>query len=90
MTSQNEVLAALEKSTGQKWTVNHSTADSLLATGREKLGNKDFSGIMQLIQAGVYGEQNECNYTTRETLSNGLLGLPKETVQDEIAKIVKG
>ncbi|MCJ1485900.1 hypothetical protein MMC06_006075 [Schaereria dolodes] len=90
VTSQNEVLAALEKSTGQKWTVNHSTADSLLATGREKLGNKDFSGIMQLIQAGVYGEQNECNYTTRETLSNGLLGLPKETVQDEIAKIVKG
>jgi hypothetical protein len=43
-TSQNDILSALEKTTGSKWTVTKATTEKEISERVEKLGKGDFTG----------------------------------------------
>lgn len=88
--SQNQVLAVLEKATGKKWEVTHVDSDEERKIGQEKIAKRDFTGAANLIRymncvGGCGGD-----YTTYAESSNELLSLPKESLDDVVANIVKG
>ena len=50
----------------------------------------DYSGVKPLILAATYGEGKGSDFASGETLSNEMLGLPKEDLDEVVAKVVKG
>lgn len=88
-TTGNEILAELEKATGKKWDVKHRTIEETINTGREKMSKNDCNGIIDLLVAVVYGEDMGNDFTKDHELANKLLGLPEETLEEVIAKILK-
>lgn len=86
--SQNQVLAALEKATNTAWTATHVDAEKEKAIGLEKMGMGNFSGAMSLIRyincvAGHGGD-----FMTYEKGAKALLELPKETLEEAIARVL--
>ncbi|KAL8992166.1 MAG: hypothetical protein Q9169_007318 [Polycauliona sp. 2 TL-2023] len=88
--TQNEVLAALEKSTGKQWTVNKRSAAEARQTGLQKLGSGDMSGVPELIIGGVYSGEPSADYATTRGLTNDLLGLKEVPLQQLVDQVVKG
>lgn len=90
-TSQNEILAALEKVTGSKWTVTKTTTDKEVSEAVEKLGKGDFSGAFALVRATSFANTQgiRANYIKDEELANELLGLQLESVEETVRKVVQ-
>ncbi|KAI4269330.1 MAG: hypothetical protein L6R38_007503 [Xanthoria sp. 2 TBL-2021] len=88
-TTQNQILAALEKSTGKKWTVKNRSAAEARQTGGQKLGKGDMSGIPDLIVGGIYSGEPAADYATTRGLSNDLLGLKEYPLQQLIDQAIK-
>lgn len=87
----NEILASLEKATGDKWKVTDASTEELGKKGAEKLSRGDFSGIGDLIVATIFSGDEKLDYAKQRGLQNDLLGLPKPASLDEtVAKILKG
>jgi hypothetical protein len=89
-TSQNEVLAALEKVTGKKWGIRHATTAESIKTGQDKISMGDDMGALDLIQGFVYGTDTGTNLGAHNELANDLLELPKETVEESVERVAKG
>ncbi|MCJ1303939.1 hypothetical protein MMC08_006750 [Hypocenomyce scalaris] len=89
-TSQNAILAAFEKVTGKKWTVHESTTGAAMQEGAEKISRGDLSGFGKLILAATYGKGCGNKFDTDQTLANGLLGLPEESLEGDIRDVVEG
>ncbi|KAL4738363.1 hypothetical protein BDV11DRAFT_189780 [Aspergillus similis] len=89
-TSQNEILAALEKATESSWAVQRTTTDAEVSDATAKLQKGDFSGAFTLVRATVYGDIPGLgsNYAKDRVLANGLLGLEEETVEETIQRVV--
>lgn len=89
-TTQNNILAALEKETGAKWTVNSTTTEEQVGGAVKKLGAGDFSGAFALVRATGFGNTPglRANYAKDKTLANGMLGLKLDTVQDTVKRLV--
>lgn len=86
-TCQNELLAAFEQVTGEKWLVAHDKAGDLLVRGREKLANGDRGWVLDLIVAQLLEEgEGRSIIASDETADNRLLEMPEENLVD----IVKG
>lgn len=83
-TSQEEILAAAEKATGGKWTVNNGSAKELIEQGRAKLAKGDFSGIGALIQGATFDADTQLGDFSSEGLWNEKLGLPKQNLEDTV------
>lgn len=79
--TQNEILAALEEVTEAKWKVDTISTGDALVQGYEKLGKGDMSGIIGVLMSSTYGPANGNDFTKHATLSNELLGLPKEDLK---------
>lgn len=88
--SQNEVLAALEKSTGKQWSVKKRSAAEASKTGGEKMSKGDMSGIVDMITGGLYSGEPATNYDETRGLDNDLLGLKQEPLAVLVDKVVKG
>lgn len=88
--SQNQVVAALEKATGAKWEVTHVDAEEQKKLGMEKMAKGDFSGAMLLIRYINCVDGHGGNYALYEGTANELLSLPKQTLDEVVAGIVKG
>lgn len=43
-----------------------------------------------MILAATYGQGRGSNFESAETLSNEMLGLPKENLEEVVAKVVEG
>jgi hypothetical protein len=82
-TSQNEILAAAEKITGEKWTVSKTNAKDQIAKGNELLQKGDFSGLGPLIQAITFGDE-QLGDLKPSGLWNEKLGLKQESLEDSI------
>lgn len=88
--SQNQILASLEKATGKKWDVTYVDAEEQKRIGIEKMKKGDFSGGVALIRyinsvkgyGGDYGEYEE--------ISNELLGVQEEDLDEAVRVIVEG
>lgn len=89
-TTQNNILAALEKETGAKWTVNSTTTEEQVGGAVKKLDAGDFSGVFALVRATGFGNTPglRANYAKDKTLANGMLGLKLDTVQDTVKRLV--
>ena len=88
--SPNEILASLEKVTGEKWTVNKASTSEAEKEGKEKLSKGDFSGIRALLARLMFGGDTGGNFENEPTLSNELLGLPHESLDQTCKAVVEG
>ena len=89
MPSQLDILAALEKATGAKWSTKTQTVADTKKIGEEKLGNGDWSGLGDMIIAAQYVNYPEADFAKTHGLWNEKLGLPKLELQTEIEKLVR-
>lgn len=92
-TSQNEIVAALERATGEKWHINQTTTKEQLDDAQTKLSAGDYSGALIMVRATCYSNVPglRSNYAKDETLSNELLGLGSslEDVNDVVERAVR-
>lgn len=88
--TQNQLLAALEKSTGKKWTVNKRSCAEARQTGGEKLAKGDMSGVQDSILGGMYTGEPAVDYEQTRKLDNDLVGVKQAPLQELVDKIVKG
>lgn len=55
--SQKDLLEAVEKVDGQKWTVKHITSEDLIAQGNKRMAEGDLMGATDLIGGAALGKQ---------------------------------
>jgi len=79
--TQNEILSVLEELTGKKWKTEKISTEDAKVKGFEALGKGDFSGIASILMSSTYGPANGNDFSKNATLSNDLLGLPKEDLK---------
>ncbi|KAF2136565.1 uncharacterized protein K452DRAFT_292286 [Aplosporella prunicola CBS 121167] len=87
VTTQKEVLAAFERATGQKWTVEHKSTEVEQARATEKFAKNDFSEVATLILAATYGPAELGAF---ERLWNEDLGLEKESLDETVKAVLEG
>ena len=87
--SQSQVLASFEKATGKKWDVEQVDAEAMKNDGLEKLKTGDFSGAMSIIRYINCVHGHGGNYAEHEKTANGLLSLPKESLDEAVANVLK-
>ena len=87
--SQSQVLASFEKATGKKWDVEQVDAEAMKNGGLEKLKKGDFSGAMSIIRYINCVHGHGGNYAEYEKTANGLLSLPKESLDEAVANVLK-
>ena len=86
--SQNEILAALEKTSGKKWETTEITIAEANKIGKEKLGKGDFSGIVPLISSLAFSGHE---WVHQYGSDNQMLGLTQEEdLETVVAKIYNG
>ncbi|KAF5017369.1 hypothetical protein F66182_10705 [Fusarium sp. NRRL 66182] len=85
---QNDILKVLEKITNSKFDVDYVDAEAQKAIGMEKVSKGDFSGAMLLIRYINSVDGNGGNYALYHPTDNELLSLPKEDLEDVLARIV--
>lgn len=89
--SQNQILAGLEKITGEKFAVTKEDSKIAIEEGHKKLGSGDYSAIPTLILAGVYGPAALGDFTKVDGgLWNERLGLSKEDLDASLKAVVSG
>lgn len=87
-TSQRDVVAALEKTTGEKWTVEETSMKEQLAVAQEMHEKGDFlNAFYRWILASVVSGREEPRF---KTVDNELLGLLREDMQETVEKLLKG
>jgi len=90
-TSQNEILASLEKATEKTWEVTKASTAAAGLEGGAKLAKGDFTGIRPVLHRLMYGGDAGGNFEeTPEGLANELLKLPKENLDDIIKDVLAG
>jgi hypothetical protein len=86
-TTQKEILAAAEKITGAKWTVNKVSVKEHIEQGRAKLQSGDHSGIMYLIQGATFGKEHQLGDLSSSGLWNEKLSVPKEDLEETVKSV---
>jgi hypothetical protein len=89
-TTQNEILAAVEKVTGEKWTVTQGTTKELADTGRAKVEKGDYMGILDLLRSVTFGAEEELGRFKQTALWNEKLGLPSDDLEKTIRAVTEG
>ena len=86
-----QVLAELEKVTGDKFEIKRDTTAELRKRSLEQVANGNAAAIMGLISAGAYGEEglNEYSKNVEGGLWNERLGLTEESFEETVRKVVK-
>ncbi|KAF4463910.1 2`-hydroxyisoflavone reductase [Fusarium albosuccineum] len=85
VTTQNELLKAVEEVTGNKFEVSHVTGAELEKIADEKIAKHDYSAFGQYIQQFLFAD-GAGHALTAENSSNELLGLEKEDVKAAIRR----
>lgn len=85
-TSQTQILAALEKATGKKWTVAEADLDASVKDAEEKLSKSDFSGVGILITGALLDPK--CGNNFDYNPSNELLELPTEDINTVVKSVL--
>lgn len=89
-TSQAEILAEIEKVSGQKWTVKNTTTKELIAEGGELIKKNDFvGGVTALIRAAALGGDS-LGDNRNAGLWNEKLGLKEESLEDTVKAVLAG
>jgi hypothetical protein len=87
--THNEILAAFERLTGEKWTVTHVDSKTSIAESKEKLAKHDHSAVGPLIQAAAFSDDGYGDFrTVPGGLWNEKLGLPKENLDADLKALL--
>ena len=86
--TQSEVVASLEKATGKTWEREQVDAEEMKRSGLEKISKGDYSGAVSLIRYVTCVHGHGGNYAESQGTANGVLGLPKVTLDEEVRKLV--
>lgn len=88
-TSQDEILANLEKVTGKEWSKNHVDLDPAFADAGAKASKGDMSGIALVLMGLLLNKNTGMNWDNRDVLADAVLDLPKENLDDIVKKILE-
>ncbi|KAF7547526.1 hypothetical protein G7Z17_g7687 [Cylindrodendrum hubeiense] len=83
--TQNQVLKALEKATGEKFEVSHGSAEAVWQEGAKPENSGQVTGILSLLTGVIYGKGGLSNFSVTKGLWNKKLGLEQENL-DEFLK----
>jgi len=90
--SQREILSAVQRVTGTTdadWTIEHIDAQEFMDQGAEKLAKGDFMGTVNLLYGSTMKEGAGGNYESVRGVSNGVLRLPEEDLDESVKSIVE-
>jgi putative NADH-flavin reductase len=76
--TQNEVLGALEKATGETFNVSHGTVEGVWQDGAAQVKNGQMMGVLSMLAGAVYGKGGLANFSVTKGLWNEKLGLSEE------------
>ncbi len=90
-TTQNEVLAAAEKATGEKFQVNKINGKELIDESNAKIAKGDYAAMLPLVQAtGIYRFGGEALHDFRlYGLFNERFGITEGSTDELVAEVVK-
>ncbi|KAH8776273.1 NmrA-like family protein [Diaporthe sp. PMI_573] len=88
--TQNDVLRALEKITGEKFTVSQSTVEDLWQGGDAQLRQGQPLGVLAMIAGTIYGKRGLANYSTNKGLWNQKIGLAQENLEEVLKSLIAG
>lgn len=88
--TQNEVLRALEKATGESFTVSQSSVEQLRDDGARKLKDGQPLGMLALVASAFYGKGGLAHFSVTKGLWNDKLGLPQENLDEFLVKYMSG
>jgi hypothetical protein len=91
VTTQNEILTALEKATASKWTVIHTTTEEKLREANERISRGDFEGFYTMGTASMFATKEglASDYTKEDKFANDLLQLKMERLEDIVNEAVR-
>ncbi|RYP09326.1 hypothetical protein DL764_001373 [Monosporascus ibericus] len=81
--SQNEVLAIVERETGEKWEVQRASTADEGKIGLEKLSKGDYSAFRNLLRERIFKDGAGLS-AKGDNSANGMLGLQEESLEDTI------
>ncbi|CAF9928737.1 MAG: hypothetical protein HETSPECPRED_006913 [Heterodermia speciosa] len=86
--TQNEILASLEKATGETWTKKHRSTAETRKSALQRAKDGDPNAVEENLTACHYSEIEGMDYEDEE-LWNERLGLPVEDVDEVVARVIK-
>ncbi|OJD26097.1 hypothetical protein ACJ73_02523 [Blastomyces percursus] len=88
-TTQNQILAAFEKITESKWSVERISTKELYRAGKEKLENGEGGWILDILCTQIFADGGDRSIVaTREDSDNSLVGVREVELADVIRDIV--
>ncbi|GKT47932.1 bifunctional pinoresinol-lariciresinol reductase 1 [Colletotrichum spaethianum] len=86
--TQNEVLRALEKATGDKFTVSQGSVEELWRRGAMELERGQPFGTLAMIAGAIYGKGGLAHFSANKGLWNERLALQQEDLNEFIGNYV--
>jgi len=83
--SQQDIVTALERLSGETWQKNSIKSADRIARGHARLENGDVDGVYDLIKSAFLVEGLKTNFERDEVLANELLGLPTLSLDEVLA-----
>ena len=87
-TSQKEILASLERNTGNRWKVVSVTSDQMIAEGREGLAKGHFISAGKLALAASYSGKYGGDFASMGKLANDEFGIHRESLDEIVSEIL--
>ncbi|MCJ1471548.1 hypothetical protein MMC13_000188 [Lambiella insularis] len=83
--TQNEVLAALEEATGEKWKVTHAKSEDAIAEHKVKAYEGDADAIEEIVSVhGIVAS----DWVGKEDFANEMLGLEAESLDETVTRVL--
>jgi len=89
-TSQNKLLAAFERKTGQQWYIQRAESKALALSGKQKYQAGRGGWVLELVVAQMFDVgQGRCIVApSRDESDSGLLGVKEESEDDIVARLL--
>jgi hypothetical protein len=88
--TQNDILASIERATGEKFQVKHVKAEEVIPIAKTKAMGGDYMGILELIQCSCFGPDALGDWKGKDAEWNKLLGIEPESLEEAVEYVVKG
>ena len=88
--TQNQVVGALERATGEKFEISHGTVEGLWQDGATQVKEGQLLGTLAMLAGAIYGKGGLANFSVTKGLWNEKLGLPQEDLDAFIKGYVGG
>ncbi|KAI8713702.1 NmrA domain-containing protein [Fusarium sp. LHS14.1] len=84
--TQNQVVRALERATGEKFETSHGTVEGLWQDGATQVKEGQLLGTLAMLAGAIYGKGGLANFSVTKGLGDEKLGLP----QEDLDAFIKG